>query len=325
MQADQRKARPEFRQREAWEKVLQGFCFALGLIFIILAPILLFSGINPIMVKNPIKQGMLTIDLELISTGNSYRIFETKASRIEPLTKTDDNSWRLYFEPTNRQIDYVDMQKLQFNTYSDNQWTISPPSLRTFIMDFRQSTRDLANDTDVINFKAHWTFTRDNPTGKENTQGYRTIKVSKKAFMPVVQMLEKDSMLKTTSRSQRLAQVSSSDSIPDSLFAQMNEEPDLEFAPLSAEQPVVIPGDYMPAPAPFNYDMNMMQQEDQVPYLPVEAPCNYPQADLEGLPIAQPFPDLSQYQLVQTGGTSPHIAWPLNQIPAESAGADEDS
>jgi hypothetical protein len=82
-----------------WEKILQGFCFALLLIFVILAPIFLFSGINPIMVKNPIKSGELTIDLEMLSTGNSYRIFENQASRIAPLSKVDDISWRLYFEP----------------------------------------------------------------------------------------------------------------------------------------------------------------------------------------------------------------------------------
>jgi hypothetical protein len=136
VQAEQRKERPEFRSRELWEKVLQGFCFALLLILVILAPILLFSGINPIMVKNPIKSGQLTIDLEMISTGNSYRIFENQGSRIQALTKVDDMSWRLYFEPASSQIDYQDMQKLQFNAYSDTQWAISPPSLRRFIHDF---------------------------------------------------------------------------------------------------------------------------------------------------------------------------------------------
>ena len=96
-QADDRTKRPEFRSREMWEKILQGFCFALFLIFIILAPIFLFSGINPIMVKNSIKTGVLTIDLEMVNTGNSYRVFENQASRIMPLTSIDDVSWRLYF------------------------------------------------------------------------------------------------------------------------------------------------------------------------------------------------------------------------------------
>lgn len=38
------------------------------------------------MMKNPVKLATLSIDLELIATGNSYRIFETKASKIYPLS-----------------------------------------------------------------------------------------------------------------------------------------------------------------------------------------------------------------------------------------------
>lgn len=52
---------------------------------------------------------MLTIDLELIATGNSYRIFETKANHIQALSKVDDDSWRLYFEPQSNQIEFSDM------------------------------------------------------------------------------------------------------------------------------------------------------------------------------------------------------------------------
>lgn len=159
-QSDDRKSRPEYQQRASWEKVFKGFCFAIGIIIIILAPIFLFSGINPIMMTNPVKAGLLTIDLELISTGNSYRIFETHASSINPLTKTDDASWRLYFEPQSNQIDYSDMQKLQFNTYSETQWTISPPSLKKFINDFKSISKDKTKETEIVNFKAQWTFTR---------------------------------------------------------------------------------------------------------------------------------------------------------------------
>jgi hypothetical protein len=154
VQSDQRKSRPEFTHRSYWEKIFQGFCFALLLIFIILAPIFLFSGINPIMVKNPVKAGSLTIDIELIDTGNSYRIFETQASRLEALTKVDDGSWRLYFEPDSNQIDYQDMQKLQFNTYADSQWTISPPSLKKFINDCKSISKGADKERNIVNFKA---------------------------------------------------------------------------------------------------------------------------------------------------------------------------
>lgn len=179
VESDRRKERPEFRSREVWEKVLQGFCFAVLLIFVILAPIFLFSGINPIMVKNPIKGGDLTIDLEMIATGNSYRIFENQASRIASLTKADDVSWRLYFEPHNSQIDFQDMQKLQFNTYSDTQWSISPPSLRRFINDFNVAARDQPPEAPILNFKSSWTLKRGSPVGKEKASGTKQITLSR--------------------------------------------------------------------------------------------------------------------------------------------------
>ncbi len=53
-------------------KVFQGFCFALGLIIIIIGPILLFS--DPIMVKNPVLSGIVGLSLEMNSNGNVYNI-----------------------------------------------------------------------------------------------------------------------------------------------------------------------------------------------------------------------------------------------------------
>ena len=109
-----------------------------------------------------------------------------------PLTKTDDNSWRLYFEPDSNQIDFQDMQKLQFNTYSDNQWTISPPSLKKFIKDFKTVTKDVEDDLSIVNFKAEWSFVRKNPIGKETTKGTKVIPLSKKDMLPIIMMLERD-------------------------------------------------------------------------------------------------------------------------------------
>ena len=69
-QNNDRKNRKEFAQRPWYEKFFQGFCFAFLLILVILAPILLFSGINPIMVKNPVLLGQLSLTLEMNSNGN---------------------------------------------------------------------------------------------------------------------------------------------------------------------------------------------------------------------------------------------------------------
>jgi hypothetical protein len=108
------------------------------------------------------------------------------------LSKTDDFSWRIYFEPESNQIDFKDMQKLQFNTYSDNQWTISPPSLKRFINDFKALAKDKPPDAEVVNFRAQWNFVRQNPPGKEKTEGRKVIGLSQKDFLPVIEMLERD-------------------------------------------------------------------------------------------------------------------------------------
>ena len=60
-QSDQRAERGEYEQRSWVEKFTVGFCFAFGLILLILAPVLLFSGINPIQVENPVISGSMTI------------------------------------------------------------------------------------------------------------------------------------------------------------------------------------------------------------------------------------------------------------------------
>lgn len=76
-QADQRARRGEFQQRDWYEKLIQGFCFAFGLILLILAPVLLFSGINPTMISNPVSGGSLDIKFEINNSGHEFNILHT--------------------------------------------------------------------------------------------------------------------------------------------------------------------------------------------------------------------------------------------------------
>lgn len=57
------------------------------------------------MQANPTHSGKIDIDLELISTGNTYRVFETSGNKVANLTQAEDTSWRLYFEPESNQIE----------------------------------------------------------------------------------------------------------------------------------------------------------------------------------------------------------------------------
>jgi len=155
---DERSKRPQVDKRKVWEKLVIGVSFALGLILIILGPIFVFSSVNPVMQTNPTHSGKIEIDLELIATGNTYRIFENQGNKLSNLTQAEDNSWRLYFEPESNQIELQDMQKVVFNTFSDVQWTISPPSLKSFIKDFQNVAAGKSDDEKLVNFILHWEF-----------------------------------------------------------------------------------------------------------------------------------------------------------------------
>lgn len=76
-QSDTRKRRPEFKERTLAEKISMGVCFAFGLILLLLLPIVLFSGINPIMEQNPISGAKMFVDIELNGNGNTYQVFST--------------------------------------------------------------------------------------------------------------------------------------------------------------------------------------------------------------------------------------------------------
>jgi hypothetical protein len=135
-QADWRKERPEFEPRDFFEKLSQGFCFAFSLILLILAPILLFSGINPIKIDNPVKQGFISMKFELNESGNEYNIFTSQAFNIRPLEDSEKDTFKVFFIPTDPEMNMQNLQRMQFTPYSESNWLISNPSLRKLAHDF---------------------------------------------------------------------------------------------------------------------------------------------------------------------------------------------
>jgi hypothetical protein len=81
-----RKTRYEYEEQSLTDKILYGICFNFLLVLLILAPILLFSGFNPVMAPNPIQTGALNIEFELMDNGNVFSIFEANAFNINDLT-----------------------------------------------------------------------------------------------------------------------------------------------------------------------------------------------------------------------------------------------
>jgi hypothetical protein len=64
--------------------------------------------------------------------------------------------------------------------------------LKRFINDFKTVSKDQSKESNIVNFKAQWIFIRNNPAGKEKTLGAKVIALTKKDFLPVIEMLERD-------------------------------------------------------------------------------------------------------------------------------------
>jgi len=183
----------EFHPRPWYEKVFQGFCFAFGLILVILAPILLFSGINPIMVKNPVQEGQLSVLIEMADSGNQYEIIRSNAFGIRQLTDDDVNQLSHYFYPLNFQYDPLDMQKVHFNPYGDQKWDISPPALEQLKHEFSHTS-----DEHRFHVKAMWHFKRENPLGEEQAVGNNAVTIPKEKLEPIIDLISKSSKTEET-------------------------------------------------------------------------------------------------------------------------------
>ncbi|TNV87609.1 hypothetical protein FGO68_gene11570 [Halteria grandinella] len=186
VQNNDRASRREYSQRPMWEKFFQGFCFAFALILVILAPILLFSGINPIMVNNPVLTGELQIALSLNENGSTYDMVKTQAFMIEGLNQTEVDGLQERYAEGSVKFEYPKMQKMYFSPYSEYAWQISPPSLQKFISDYNNLKSDQSAFFDV---KAKWVLKRDNPIGNEQATSQLSVRKKIGMLQPIIDAL----------------------------------------------------------------------------------------------------------------------------------------
>ena len=71
---------------------------------LILAPILLFSGINPTLVDNPVKSGSIELSFELNNSGNTYQIFQSQAFNIRGLNEEESNLFTQLYTPLDQEF-----------------------------------------------------------------------------------------------------------------------------------------------------------------------------------------------------------------------------
>lgn len=104
-----RKNRPHYGQVSFSKKFFEGFCFAFGLIMLILAPIIIFSGFSTILVDNPVIYATLNVQFELNNNGNSYSLLTTQAFDMTSLTKENVESLETLFIESNTKYDHKKM------------------------------------------------------------------------------------------------------------------------------------------------------------------------------------------------------------------------
>lgn len=105
------------------------------------------------MVKNPVLNASMQIEIEVNQNGNSYMILQTQANNIQSLSQTEYSLLTSMYAEGNTKFELENMQKMYFSPYSELSWSISPPSLQKFIEDFDSSSATIMQQTSFFDVK----------------------------------------------------------------------------------------------------------------------------------------------------------------------------
>ncbi|MCO5611380.1 hypothetical protein L7F22_065633 [Adiantum nelumboides] len=140
-------------KRGVWPKFFSGICTFLVLIFIIWAPMLIYSSGNPTNFANPVLDAHVQIDLNTRS--GKFTLYHTSLcsiSSMEDLVESGVSS-----DSRLEDYDLEDVQLICCESDADNLWLVPPPTLRTLFS-------SMQDDFSII---ARWEFSRQRPKTKE--------------------------------------------------------------------------------------------------------------------------------------------------------------
>lgn len=142
-------------------KLSMGCCSLIVVLGIILAPLILFSSLNPIVDSNRIKSMAVTIGIKV--DDNYFNFYS--ASRVFDIHDITNNEWDYYkfnsldgIEATDKDI----MQVITMPTTSDTLWDITPPSYLQLCTSLNNELNDPASSS--IQLQMTHTYTRDYPS-----------------------------------------------------------------------------------------------------------------------------------------------------------------
>ena len=157
-------------------KIGMGGTLSFVLIFILVAPLMLFSSLNPTNQKNNLTGANLKVDLSFFYKNGAiknYTLYEnSKPESIESIFR-QGNDWKIYNyseSPKSKNFPKSQIQTVQFFNESDKNWDLARPHIENL----RQLILQRGNDTDLeyIGLVIDYNFDRPLPA--------ETMKISKR-------------------------------------------------------------------------------------------------------------------------------------------------
>ncbi|CAG9318296.1 PIEZO2_5 [Blepharisma stoltei] len=161
---DQKKRKPGQKISKV-EKTFMGACILLFILLCILAPLIIFSSLNPIIDTNPVKAITIEIGLKT-DIGNYYQFF--KGSQVSSISKISEKEWNNMKFDNFGKIQASDrelMQSVVLDPNPDDIWSISPSSKSALCSGLASNSTNKAYYLQMT-----YSFNRDYPEIQTNSQ-----------------------------------------------------------------------------------------------------------------------------------------------------------
>ena len=191
-----RKIVPKYAKRPFYEKALMGCCFAFGIVLLIILPILIFSGLSPIVVPNPLTGAELDARIVIAENGtnftqviDSFSIYHERALNVHPVNETQYKELTKMYLPISMVLKQADMQMMSFRPFSARLWEITPPALANF-------GENLMKNTTEIRIEFTYSFFRNWPVNEKTAYGKHNIIISPDKARAFFEVLKSNDSLK---------------------------------------------------------------------------------------------------------------------------------
>mmetsp|Transcript_10701 Transcript_10701/g.20818 ORF Transcript_10701/g.20818 Transcript_10701/m.20818 type:complete len:2184 (+) Transcript_10701:50-6601(+) len=143
------------------DKCLNGYCVLFIILFIILIPLIIFSSLNPIVDKNPVKG--ITVEFGISIDDKTYtQLFSS--THVASVDYVSDSEWDEQDFSTVRDLHSEDkdiMQLVTISTYPDQVWDVTPPAKHDLAFSLMESMTQINSHT--VKLQMTYSFSREYP------------------------------------------------------------------------------------------------------------------------------------------------------------------